>query len=445
MKKLVAASAMTLGLLGSSLGAAHASEDPAAASEIPVQAVSSDAQAAEDAMPLPEDLDDSSQELDDEISQPVPETEDEVPLDTGTTPGDEASQEEGIESPDPLAGAQSSSITCRARVLVAMQNGSEEPITCVAWDSTPNVAPLRASVSAWPTPNWCDDHGVSGKWYVNRFKACGIFSATASVINPRTGSVTGTLKYLVRAYAYSGRDVPNWAYQVELMEVSSTGTARGMSASGKVKCSGKCKVTKSTFPSQAMSQSKDAVGQFFLQTTIKTSPKGQKGEGQASATWVFTKAGATPSNEISLPTPPVRCDNALPGTSKPGCVMPYIPAMVYAKAGEYPELAQHIQDAQNTQNLPGKYGTTRYLTRLTNKAKIKENRDTSCPSSLPRPTGKQCDEYPFASTWQGAKTGGSYSRRMIDAAQNRGGGQALGRFYLYNRIIEKDRFLMWIK
>ncbi|WP_443072931.1 NucA/NucB deoxyribonuclease domain-containing protein [Streptomyces sp. NBC_01451] len=34
-----------------------------------------------------------------------------------------------------------------------------------------------------------------------------------------------------------------------------------------------------------------------------------------------------------------------------------------------------------------------------------------CPSSLPRPEGKQCDEYPFASTWEGAKTSGSYSRR----------------------------------
>lgn len=40
---------------------------------------------------------------------------------------------------------------------------------------------------------------------------------------------------------------------------------------------------------------------------------------------------------------------------------------------------------------------------------------------------------------------GGYSRRMIDATQNRSGGQALARFYLYNRIIEKDRFLVWIK
>ncbi|MDI1455685.1 NucA/NucB deoxyribonuclease domain-containing protein [Streptomyces sp. NPDC003388] len=63
-----------------------------------------------------------------------------------------------------------------------------------------------------------------------------------------------------------------------------------------------------------------------------------------------------------------------------------------------------------------------------------------------RPAGKQCDEYPFASTWQGASTGGGhFSWRMINVTQNEEGGKALGRFYLYNRVLEKDRFLVWIK
>ncbi|WP_405531803.1 NucA/NucB deoxyribonuclease domain-containing protein [Streptomyces canus] len=62
-----------------------------------------------------------------------------------------------------------------------------------------------------------------------------------------------------------------------------------------------------------------------------------------------------------------------------------------------------------------------------------KNRNTACPSSLERPPGKQCDEFPFASTWQGANTGGgNYSRRMINTTQNEDGGRALSRFYLYN-------------
>ncbi|WP_331724222.1 NucA/NucB deoxyribonuclease domain-containing protein (plasmid) [Streptomyces longwoodensis] len=158
---------------------------------------------------------------------------------------------------------------------------------------------------------------------------------------------------------------------------------------------------------------------------------------------MFTKAGIR-TNVVGLSTPPVRCDTAMPGTSKPGCIMPYIPEMVYNKAGEYPELAQHIEDAQNVKNLPGKHGTTRYLTRLTDKKKIEDNRDVACPKSLPRPSLLSCDEYPFASTWQGGSTG-NYSRRFIDEKQNSGGGRALANFYLYNRIIEADRFLVWIK
>ncbi|MFJ3222255.1 NucA/NucB deoxyribonuclease domain-containing protein [Streptomyces sp. NPDC086783] len=120
--------------------------------------------------------------------------------------------------------------------------------------------------------------------------------------------------------------------------------------------------------------------------------------------------------------------------------------MVYSKTAERPELAQHIEDAQNIKNLPGKQGTTSCLTRLTDQSKIAQNRNTACPCSFPRPLLASCDEYPFVSTWQGASTGGgNYSQRMIDARQNSGGGRALSLFYLYNRIIEKDRFQVWIK
>ncbi|MEW2290811.1 hypothetical protein [Streptomyces sp. NPDC047841] len=41
--------------------------------------------------------------------------------------------------------------------------------------------------------------------------------------------------------------------------------------------------------------------------------------------------------------------------------------------------------------------------------------------------------------------GGRFSWRMINAKQNEKGGKALGRFYLHNRVLEKDRFLVWIK
>ncbi|GAB2889667.1 hypothetical protein GCM10027074_67430 [Streptomyces deserti] len=440
MRRLLAAGAVSLGLLGSCLSAAQATDAAQTAGDA--------APAAESSVPVPEDLEESSQELDEAISLPVPEAlEGEEPAPVSAAPSSEESERGPLMAPDPDESAADAEAKCQGRLALAAERGDDAPVACVSWGSSASVSELRAAVNAWPTPNWCDDHGANGKWYVNRFKACGIFPADLTVRDARTGRKLGGMEYLVRAYAYSKRDIKTWAYQVELMEVTSWGAAKGASAEGNGKCAGKCKVTESTFPSQRMGKDKEAVGQFFLDTTIKTTPKGQKGEGQATAVWRFTKPGwAGPSNEVILPTPPVRCDNALPGTSKAGCVMPYIPEMVYAKSGEYPELAEHIEYAQNTKNLPGKHGTTRYLTRLTDKAKIKENRNKACPSSLERPPGKQCDEYPMASTWQGAKHGGgNFSRRMIDGTQNEEGGKALSRFYLYNRIIEKDKFLVWIK
>ncbi|MEW2289673.1 NucA/NucB deoxyribonuclease domain-containing protein [Streptomyces sp. NPDC047841] len=362
----------------------------------------------------------------------------------------QASAKTSTDAPAPLVltskqTAAEAKAACDARLKAARDAGSSKPVACVT-GATKITAADRAAISPWPTPNWCEDH-IDSTWYVTRFKACGVFPADVTVHDARTGRVTGKMHYLAVGYSYSERDIKAWAYQVELVQVSASGDAVGSSAKGKGTCSGKCKVTESKFPSQAMGGDKEAVGQFFFDTTIKASPKGDKGTGQGTAHWSFNNSRwSGPTNDITLSQPPVRCDNALPGTSKIGCVMPYIPEMVYSKTGEYPELAKHIEYAQNTKHLPGKHGTTKYLTRLTNKDKIRQNRNKACPSSRPRPAGKQCDEYPFASTWQGASTGGGqFSWRMINAKQNEEGGKALGRFYLYNRILEKDRFLVWIK
>ncbi|MGW2520821.1 NucA/NucB deoxyribonuclease domain-containing protein [Streptomyces sp. NPDC001617] len=347
----------------------------------------------------------------------------------------------------PKTTAAQAKAACEARLQAARNSGSGQPVACVTWGTKSSAAGRQAAITAWPVPSWCTDHGANATWYVTRFKACGVFPADLTVTDPRSGEVVGRMHYLVVAYAYSAYDINRWAYQVEVEQVSASGAAVGSSADGSGTCAGKCKVNDSKFPSQPLSSSKNAVGQFFFDSTIRATPKGDKGEGQGAASWSFTNPSWDgPSTASTLPTPPVRCDNALPGTSRIGCVMPYIPEMVYAKSGPYPELAKHIAYAQNTKHLPGKHGTKKYLTRLTDKTKIKKNRNKACPSSRHRPTGKECDEYPFASTWQGASTGGGhFSWRMINATQNQNGGKALANFYLYNRIIEKDKFLVWIK
>lgn len=138
----------------------------------------------------------------------------------------------------------------------------------------------------------------------------------------------------------------------------------------------------------------------------------------------------------------IRCDNALPGNALPGCVHSYI-TPTYDTAS-WPELADHVRDAQAA-GAKGGTSTLEPLHRLIDPYWQNQNRNTACPQSLPRPEGKSCDEYPMASTYEGAATGGDgnvWSRRMIDENHNSGGGRALGTFYRDKRIIDSDQF--WV-
>ncbi|MGJ7907730.1 NucA/NucB deoxyribonuclease domain-containing protein [Actinopolyspora sp. H202] len=56
-----------------------------------------------------------------------------------------------------------------------------------------------------------------------------------------------------------------------------------------------------------------------------------------------------------------------------------------------------------------------------------------------------CDEYPFASTEEGAaNSNGNYSARLIDAADNQAAGRWLNKHYQQNRIIDGDPFYITI-
>ncbi|GGE16012.1 hypothetical protein GCM10011571_17030 [Marinithermofilum abyssi] len=124
------------------------------------------------------------------------------------------------------------------------------------------------------------------------------------------------------------------------------------------------------------------------------------------------------------------------------------------------EQAQHIKDAlehpEKTYPYPGegkiipggKYSLP--LTRLKDKSSIRKNRRKSqywCKKLsnegvIPKPANSECDEFPFASTWQGSATGGEgkYSVRYINKDSNQAGGTWLGAWYAYDRILNEDPF-----
>ncbi|GAA0970862.1 NucA/NucB deoxyribonuclease domain-containing protein [Actinocorallia libanotica] len=152
-------------------------------------------------------------------------------------------------------------------------------------------------------------------------------------------------------------------------------------------------------------------------------------------------------------TTEIRCDHdlpeATPGSSLPGCVFHhYIPYMIFDET-THPvvgPVAEHIYDAQKT--LPSEWrveknrGTSNMLNRLTDESQIENNRATACVGTAP-----SCDEYPMASTYQGAAFSppGDWSARTVPAAANSSQGGIMGNFYAANRILDQDAYWVWVK
>jgi hypothetical protein len=140
------------------------------------------------------------------------------------------------------------------------------------------------------------------------------------------------------------------------------------------------------------------------------------------------------------------------------------------------EVAQHIYDAQfraETHTKPGINGgiiagsrqSGYKLHRIApisqaNEAASRRNHAiavTTCtqfwPPDYTEGNTKQCDEYPFQSTWEGAayneRNGGStafsYSARPVTSSQNGSAGASLNYYYVWDHILEQDGFYVVIQ
>lgn len=100
--------------------------------------------------------------------------------------------------------------------------------------------------------------------------------------------------------------------------------------------------------------------------------------------------------------------------------------------------------ADPNKQIPGSVDSGLPLTRNADKVAAQRNRDTAVAHCYAQygpdySAGNtfQCDEYPFASTHQGAFTAGTnYSARPIRARDNESGGALLGAFYSFNRMLD---------
>lgn len=311
--------------------------------------------------------------------------------------------------------------------------------------STPMPKRELSHQSIQPLPDWCYDHAFDG-WWATRNRMCMIDGWRIVVSRVVNGVPTaiGGFDYNEFNYAYTSSTLTNWAHQIEIGMFNPWGDTAGIQVTGGSSCTGACSNGGANFPSQPVLAGTYPGGDAYFQSTAVS--RGSEGRAATKMSYYFTKPNATPSGLINVETPDVRCDHKLPGNNTvAGCIVYGTVSVInYSLTTPYPELAAHIRDAQAT-GIPGAPGSGAPLHRLIDPAKQQLNRDVACPASLPRPPGKSCDEYPMASTWEGAATGvNNYSTRMIDELQNSNGGNAMNTFYRDMRLLDFDAFYVGI-
>lgn len=331
---------------------------------------------------------------------------------------------------------------------------AEDTTSCVTADLDPAAAAQSINATA------CSQ----GYWTVTRTTACTTRPYVLSVILVQSRQVIGRIYYSVRDEAVTDPKASTWTHTISFTpnRTRSWGVIAGTQITGEASCSGQCSTTSGTIAPRTFMAPGPAITGVGRFQTPATAPGAV---GSATTTWRhwFLNVNWLPpaSNSVSSRVASqVRCDNKLGGITTAGCVFPdFKPTLIVSQANA--TYHRHIQ-------LALQYHMRGLLTRMQNESLQTMNRNWACPRDPPRPDNYSCDEYPFASTWEGAYTGNHPFGRTFDGCQlddwlnvrtyndgglgfsscmivkldNSNGGTELGEFYNNQRVIDGDKF--WV-
>jgi deoxyribonuclease NucA/NucB len=294
-----------------------------------------------------------------------------------------------------------------------------------------------------------------------RFTDCWSEPWELQIINSQTGQLVGTVTGSTtfwNALSYKSRF---WNENIEVHVTGVTGKGAGSSFHAPIRCvdlnpivGPNCQNTGSGSWRGQSGYLPVGKGDVYPGELGWESPGSATVEFEFKVVMKFHNPNTKPSNPLTLgPTRPVRCDSKI--YFKPtsgGCAYPNATNLFkLSKSNQtITEAATFISDSQSAiPNHVGEYGVTGpvgpALTRTTDRSKIRRNRRVACKGVHPH-KGQSCDEYPFASTNQGAALvpHGYYKSKAVNDAQNKRVGSLLSSFFLKQRIIDRDPFYVMI-
>lgn len=311
-------------------------------------------------------------------------------------------------------------------------------VASVSFAPAPASAAYRARTSA--APPWC----APGQNEYNRTQACTVGIGTLTVTLNR--KVVGRLNFRVTQHIGLHVTSPRFAERLSITFTSGAGDVDGFATEFTAFCGGTCKAAAHVPPEPTrVGETVNGTVDYADSTTAKNST-------HTSYALEFTRPGYL-STPAAWSSPTYRCDKgskaARTGNYGTGCVFPGF-APTETRQAALPDIARNIARVQKAG--PHHYGAYALhgspLHRTASASVIKDNRRKACGKRTPPPGMKNvsCDEYPFASTQEGAanKKGrpGDWGWAWVPAAEQNQQRDILNNFYRTNRILGGDRF--WV-
>jgi hypothetical protein len=242
----------------------------------------------------------------------------------------------------------------------------------------------------------------------------------------------------------------DYSFHMELLQYAAWGaSANGMGMFVALVCSESCTVNDTTHPEEPILIKTGEVthGSWFL-----SQPAGLDVTNYAIQVPVYVAWAPVASTDVALFVDIedlflTRCDN-MRYLASTGCVFPWATGKFFLSShGNAPESALFVAEALGfLAGHPGRLDGTPLHRVMVGSQEYNENvaaKDTACAAmeKPPSPVTLDCDEYPFASTAEGMRTGNA-AVRYLPATANRSAGGSLSGYYSSERIQFGDSF--WV-
>lgn len=377
-----------------------------------------------------------------------------------------------------------------------------DPTIMMPPGETPFEEPAPPSIQPFSSPvvtrGYCDDAyaqeaatgQISVGWSLERKYACSVHPVVLRLNELGTGDLLATANVKLVQEIHTKHDNPKENEYRVMFEVKNvTRTVKGASTPFTLSASISCPTSAcSTVPQNSLNAGTVQPGaELFVYSKISFGDlaPGALVNGGAKVSWELNAIPQYPgSNTGDDTTPSIRCDNDTPpqGFAKvigKGCVFPNrTPIMDVVSDPNQQTIANHIKNAQQS-GLRGARNlyATGPLTRMSDKNERTLNRNRACPSNAGTRYDnaggtKSCDEYPFASTREGAaqpsgvvlgpngrtfagcgvtdpprvdpsRTGNAgYSVCMVPVSEQQAQAKSIGAFYHQNRLLDGEQFFV---